>query len=219
MSEIKIAIADDHMIIQDGLKLLLKNTRLNIEVVFTANDGEELLSKLSKNKDTKIVILDIKMPKMDGLTALRSIRENDKNIKIIMLTMHHKKAYIDESIKLGANAFLTKNVGREELLDTIDYCYNNDGFYYSNLITDNNINESDSQFLSNREIEIVKLLAEGYSSQEISERLFLSELTIHNYRKNLLTKTGTKNTSGLILYAIEKKIIYLDGYNKQEISY
>ena len=67
MSEIKIAIADDHMIIQDGLKLLLKNTRLNIEVVFTANDGEELLSKLSKNKDTKIVILDIKMPKMDPL--------------------------------------------------------------------------------------------------------------------------------------------------------
>jgi two-component system nitrate/nitrite response regulator NarL len=220
MKTTKILIVDDHEVVRDGLRNILTSLD-NISIAGEAGNGEDAVKMYSSLKPD-LVIMDISMPGMNGIEATRVIKEKDPDARILILTMHDNQEYLNQIIRSGAKGFILKNTDKEELLDAVKTVAGGDNFFskdISKLIIDNYIRtaketeKSDAYKevpLTKREIEILKLIASGYSNQEIANILYISYNTVDTHRKNIMHKLSIKNTAGLVRYAIEKGLISLN---------
>jgi len=183
---IKIILADDHRIFRKGLKSLLSEKE-NIEVLAEADNGDEALEAARKYKP-EIVVMDIAMPKMDGIEATRQIRERFPDTEVVVLSMHAKKAYIDQVLKAGAKGYVLKDSDEENLLSAIETVHNG-GYYLDSPIADQVLSDyfsdkskrdlkKQSDPLSEREREVLRLLAEGHSNKEVADTLYISRKTV-----------------------------------------
>lgn len=203
--KIKVLLADDHTIVIEGLKAVL-SAHEEIDICGEASNGEEVLHFL-KNNYADVVILDINMPVMDGLTCARKVKQEFPRVKIIVLTMYAQKSFIEEMLKIGIDGSLLKSNTGKELKDAIYRVYSGKS-YYDMIHTFNDETNSVNQYkLGDRELEIIKLLAEGLTSQQIADKLFIAESTVKTHRRNILRKTELNNTSQLIQFALNQQII------------
>jgi len=211
MEKIKIVICDDHQLLVQGLKSLLKDNE-EVEVIATVNNGQELL-EVVKTKKPDVVLLDIDMPVMDGLEALKKLKQFNSQIKVISLTIHSEKTVIQKMIDNGASGYLLKNVSKSEMLEAIRKV-NAGKIYICDLATNSLLDKGKletktasldniTEELTKREIEILKLIAEGYSNTEIGQMLFISPRTVDTHRTNIMRKLNVKNIAGLIKYALQ----------------
>jgi two-component system response regulator NreC len=217
-STITIILADDHRIFRKGL-ISLFSERKNIEVLAEADNGDEALEATRKYKP-EIVVMDIAMPKMDGIEATRQIRERFPDTEVVILSMHAKKAYIDQVLKAGAKGYVLKGSDEENLLSAIDTVHNG-GYYLDSPIADQVLSDyfkdkskrdikKQSDPLSEREREVLRLLAGGHSNQEVADTLCISRKTVENHRANIVRKTGVQGQVGLTKYAARIGLIDLD---------
>ncbi|HEX2984026.1 MAG TPA: response regulator transcription factor [Ignavibacteriales bacterium] len=219
MEKIRILIADDHAILRDGLKMALK-TDPAMEVIGEAENGE-IAVKLEQELRPDIIVMDVDMPKMNGIEAVRAIKKKNPDAKVLMLTMHDKESYIVDSISAGAAGYIYKMADMDEFINAVKTVACGKEYFnekvsqsiMSNYIKSVQKKEEDGErhfALTNREIEIVKLIAAGFTSQEIAEKLFISYFTVGKHRKNIMKKLELKNTAELVRYAMK------EGYVKQE---
>jgi len=211
MSNIQVVLADDHQLFRNGLKILLDAFK-EFKVVGEAGNGEELV-KIVSNCGCDVILMDIDMPIMDGIEATRRSIEINPDIKVIALSMYGEEEYYYRMVDAGAKGFILKDSDITEVKDAI-ITVNNGGNYFSqellyNVIQKIKTRESENKIanLSKREKEILLKICEGLSNQEIADTLFISKRTVDKHRANLLSKTNSKNTASLILYAIKNKII------------
>ena len=203
--KIKVLLADDHAIVIEGLRAVL-SVHEEIEISGEASNGQEVLDFLETGY-ADVVVLDINMPVMDGLTCAKKLKQKYPRVKIIVLTMYAQKSFIEEMLKIGIDGSLLKSNTGKELKDAI-YRVHSGKSYYDLIHTFNDENNTVSQYkLGDRELEIIKLLAEGLTSQQIAEKLFIAESTVKTHRRNILRKTELHNTSQLIQFALNQKII------------
>ncbi len=204
-------IADDQPIIRDGLKMILSLCN-DMEVVATARDGEEAIS-VSGSNDIDVILMDIRMPKMDGVAATKLIKEKYPNIKIIILTTFNDDEFIFEALKNGASSYLLKDMSSEEILNTIKVIYNGGTVFHGNIATRlvNAFKSTDdksagTQQLTQREIEISRLIAQGLSNKEIASKIYITEGTVKNHITNILSKLGLSHRTQIALYVVENKL-------------
>ena len=200
----KILIADDHQLFNDGIKSLINN-ELNIEVIGQVYDGNAVTAFVKKQVPD-LILLDINMPFMNGVEVAEILLKSCLNLKIIALTMYAEPKYIKEFQRIGVQGYLMKNASKDELLKTIESVFLGNKMYDNKLIV-NNLHSEDSfvkfRNLTKREVEVIKLLKDGMTSQAIADTLFLSVFTVNTHRKNILFKLNLKNTADLIKYAME----------------
>ena len=205
---ITVALADDHTMFREGLAALLV-PEAAIEVIFEAKDGLDLLDRLDSDVPD-VLLLDIEMPKMDGLDVLREIKKRKFPTKVLVLTMHKSGEVVKGAIKAVADGYLQKNAGREALIAAITGVIEN-GHYFTNdirsLVFESLRESKQTTKITRREKEVLLLITEGFTTREIAEELFLSKHTIESHRQNLLLKLGLKNTAELVKYAIKKGLI------------
>jgi DNA-binding NarL/FixJ family response regulator len=213
MRKINIVLADDHQLILDGLVSLLK-TREHITVTGIANNGREVL-QLLKVVQPDIVLMDIDMPVMNGIDALREIKKTYPSTRVIILSMHEESGMIKNLMAMGASGYLLKSCSQEELLGAI-HTVDQGQPYFSAGVTLSLLNGQTTQtvpsgapteMLTEREIEVMKLIAEGFSNKEIGEKLFISHRTVDTHRTNLMKKLNTTNIAGVISYAIKNHYV------------
>ncbi|HEY5823060.1 MAG TPA: response regulator transcription factor, partial [Cyclobacteriaceae bacterium] len=217
MKKIQVIIADDHKIIRVGLRGLLEREK-DIEVTGEAENGNDLLLLLKKEQPD-VILMDIDMGTTSGIDATREVKKNFPAIQVLGLTMHEEQDYIVNMLEAGASGYLLKNAGREELLTAIHTVNKGDSYFSQKVsatllqaITKQKETPTSKVHLSNvplsdREIEVLKLIAEEHSNGEIAEKLFISVRTVDTHRRNLLEKLNVKNTAGLVKYALEKGIL------------
>ena len=197
--QITLYLADDHQIIIDGLKLLIGN-EFGFRILGSAVNGNDAYKGiLSKKPD--IALIDLRMPGMDGLELINSLKKQ-LNTKFIILSMHNDKRYINDAINYGASGYLLKNTGKKELLDCIDKVMNGEQYFPAKSI---NIT-TDKAIFTPRELEILKMVINEYTTQQIAEQLNLSHYTIETHRKNICRKANTKTVVGLLRYISENRI-------------
>lgn len=215
---IKIALVDDEVLFRKGIAFLLQREE-NIEIIFEASNGEELLANLEEIEvKPDIIIMDLKMPILNGVEATKIMRKAYPDIKIIALTSYDTKSFIANMIQVGAVAYLIKNTTPKDLMHTINEV-SKKGFYYDEsvlkIIQETIVSSKNSKvnletsFLSPREIEILQLICQQKTTTEIAEHLFLSPRTVEGHRNNLLLKTESRNIAGLVVYAIQNEIAVL----------
>lgn len=195
-----IYIADDHQIVIDGLMLLMRNEEQFI-IAGIANDGQKAIDEISKLKPD-IALLDLRMPKKDGLEVTRYIKEHKLPTKVIILSMHGDRRYINDARNLGADGYLLKNTGKQELLKAIEDVLN--GKTHFTQTHEDEHRQPD--LLTPREMDILKAIVNEQTNAEIAENLKLSLFTVETHRRNIMKKIGAKNTAGLIKFAIEQQI-------------
>jgi DNA-binding NarL/FixJ family response regulator len=212
--KIRIAIADDHLLFREGLSALLKENE-NLVLKYQASDGLELLEKFGCLKSpVDVLLLDIKMPNMDGIEVLKRLKITRPEIKTIMLTMYNEDSLVQQLVELGAKGFVPKHSGFEAVQDAIYKVFENDIYFsediYKRLIKRMANKEGmryDVPALTEKEIEVVKLLCKEYSAKEISNLLYLSERTVDTHKKNIFAKVGAKNIVGVVLFAMKNGIV------------
>ena len=210
---IRIIVADDHQMFIDGIKALLKNEK-EIHVVGEALNGEDVLLLLEKVM-ADIVLLDINMPKKDGIETTREIINKFPGVKIIILTMHNKNEFITGLVNEGASGYILKNTGKRELIEAIQTVYKGDSFFskevtetvMSNLHKKPAEQKIESAHLTEREKDVLRLIAQEFSTKQIADKLFISANTVETHRKNLMSKLNAKNIAGLVKFAIQTGII------------
>jgi len=214
MNKIRILIADDHKIFRDGIRALLDKEK-HISVVGDVANAGEVIDFLEKN-EADVILMDIDMGKTDGIDATFILKKKYPEVNVLALSMYGEHNYILKMIEAGANGYILKNAGKEELLTAINSVAAG-GSYFSREVSlrlFENINKlhkttsSNSEIpLTNREIEILKLIAQEFSNSEIADKLFISIRTVDTHRRNLIEKLGVKNTAVLVKYAIKKGLI------------
>lgn len=206
MKKVKIALIDDHAIITDGIqKIILEQP--HFELVGVYNNPLTCLEEL-QHKSVDLVLSDVSMPEMGGQELLPKLKKISSKPKVIMLSMYIEKSIILTCYQLGADGYISKSENFEKILDAIDVVMHNEKYFpYSEKELQNMSEKSEGQLLSNREIEIVKLLASGKSSKQIADTLFLSELTVNTHRRNMLKKTNQPNVASLINFAKQNHLI------------
>jgi len=207
---IKVMIADDHQMFVDGVKAILSQIE-NLEVIGEANDGEALLKLIAVNPPD-VVLMDMNMPALNGLETTKIIVERYPSVKVIMLTMHDSSDYIQRLIKAGANGYVLKNTGKEELKLAIETVHAGDS-YYSKEVTQrimdamNRKKEVQTNVmnveLTEREMDVLKLIAAEMTTNEIADKLCISSHTVETHRKNLISKLQVRNSMGLVKYAMQ----------------
>ncbi len=215
MAKIKYAVADDHKIFRQGLRFALADDQ-KLALVGEAENGILLLELIEKHLPD-VILLDLKMPEMDGIEATKKIREQYPGIKILMLTTYDDEQFILHLLELGINGYLLKNADPTEIKKAICTVYENDYYFndlMSNTMLKNIIYKSNSKNkyrvqikLNNREIEVLRLICQELTTTEIAEKIYLSSRTIEGIRTNLIEKTGAKNVAGLVLFAIKTGIV------------
>jgi len=222
MNTIKIVLADDELLFRQGMKAILESDQ-DIEVLFDASDGSNLLNLLrTASEFPEIIIMDLKMPELNGVEATKIIRKEFPDIKIVALTSYFSKPFIVNMISIGAVAYLAKNSTPALMITTLKEVAEK-GFYYSpqimKFIHEGFLNKSekpiksdfDNTYFTKREKEVLELICKQHTTNEIAEKLFISPRTVEGHRNNLLLKTGSKNIAGLVVYAIQKKIVDVYG--------
>ncbi|WP_298391894.1 response regulator transcription factor [Flavobacterium sp.] len=217
---IKIVLADDEELFRKGIYFLLQREK-NIEVTYEASNGAELIAYLKDCSEIPdIILMDLKMPGINGVEATKIIHKEFPEIKIIALTSYNTKSFIANMIHVGAVSYLVKNATPAEMIETINEVAIK-GFYYNSIvmqvieddiISDNKVNKTsfDEDFLTNREREVLTMICQQMSTAEIAEKLFISARTVEGHRTNLLIKTESKNIAGLVVYAIQNKLLIAD---------
>lgn len=213
--KIKILLVDDHKIIRDGIGALLQN-ETRFEIVGEAENGMIAL-ELTEKLRPDIIIMDVNMPVMDGIAATKIITEKFPFAKVLVLTMTSEQEHIKSMIEAGAGGYILKNSGQEELISAIDVVLSGRN-YFSNEVKDaimQNMVQKKSKNekiagepipLTRREKDVLNLIVQEYTNFEIGEKLFISARTVDAHRRNLLEKTGARNTAGLVKFAIENKL-------------
>jgi DNA-binding NarL/FixJ family response regulator len=214
---IKIAIADDHKIFRDGIKMALAGKE-NLKMLWEAEDGKDLMHKVAIKKPD-VLLMDIRMPEIDGINAIEMLRKEYEDIKIIVLTMYDDQQMINRMMEMGANAYLTKTTDPEEIYKAIITCMNDD-FYFNSLVNNavmgkliqkKNVRQHYGSTVpvnfNEKEIKILQLLAQDKTTEEISKIIFLSPRTIETIRQNMKSKVGAKTIAGLIMYGMRNKLI------------
>jgi DNA-binding NarL/FixJ family response regulator len=211
---IKIVIADDHHILLDGLKALLQKQK-DVEVVGLYDNGISLYDDLP-HKTPNVAIVDINMPGMNGAELTQKIKEFHPGIYVIALSMYDDAVHIMEMIEAGVSGYLLKNVNDKELITAVRMV-NEGKMYFSNEVSEKitsmvvsqqrKLDQPEEPKLTDRELEILKLIANEMSNAEIADTLFISERTVETHRKNMLRKTNNKTIVGLLKYAMERKLL------------
>ena len=203
---IRLAIAEDHQSLIDGIKLLLEYEE-DITIVGTANDGEELL-KIVELKRPTVVLTDIRMPKMDGIEATKHIKKANPHIKILAFSMFDQTDAIQQMLDAGATGYILKNSALSEVLNAIRTIAKGDTYFDANINTNALDSENKTKkkgLLTKRQIEILELIALGKTSREIADELFIGVHTVDTHRKNMARILGLQGKGELMRYALEKK--------------
>lgn len=206
-------LVDDHTLFRDGLKRLLDN-RPDCRVVAEASNGAEFLNLIKAVPDAAdVVFMDIDMPVIGGIEASQKALEINPDLKIITLSMHGDQEYYFKMVSVGVKGFLLKSSDFDEVTAAID-AVSNGGSYFSQELLCTLVRElkpssvsRSEEMLSERETEVLLLICQGLSNQEIAERLFISKRTVDKHRANILDKTGCRNTANLVVYAIKNSLI------------
>lgn len=208
-NKLNIFIVDDHNLFREGMSFLLANCDF-VSNVYEAGNGHELLEKLNQ-VSADVILMDIDMPVMNGIEACAKVTTNYPGIKVITLSMHANDSFYADMIDAGAKGFLLKNSGFEEVKKAI-LRVQEDGSWFSPEILDiiiKNLSKSSAKNprdeLSSREVEVLFHICKGFSNQEIADLLFISKRTVDKHREHLLLKTASRNTAGLVVYAIRNK--------------
>ncbi|MFE8016948.1 response regulator [Streptomyces antibioticus] len=211
---IRILLADDHALVRLGVRLIL-DREPDLEVVAEAGDGAEAV-EAARHADVDLAILDIAMPRLTGLQATRELAALKPGLRILMLTMHDNEQYLFQALKSGACGYVLKSVADRDLVAACRAAMRDEPFLYPGAVTALIRNyldrvrhgeEDAGQLLTPREEEVLKLVAEGHSSKEIAEILFISVKTVHRHRANLLHKLGLRDRLELTRYAIRAGLI------------
>lgn len=214
---IKIAVADDEELFRKGIIFILGRVK-NFQIIHEAANGLELIDYLRKKIETPDIILtDLKMPGLNGIEATKIIRSEFPDIKIIALTSYNTRSFVANMVKIGAAAYLVKNSSPKTVVETIEKVMAN-GFHYSyetmKTIQEDRIDlndaESNKEKVSFREKEVLQLICEQLTTQEIADKLKISPRTVEGHRNNLLQKTGSKNIAGLVLFAIQNNLVFIE---------
>jgi len=212
MTKIKITIVDDHALFRNGLKILL-NAHPEMKVISEASNGKEFL-EIIKTELPDIVLMDISMPVMNGIEASEIATQSYPEIKIIALSMFGEEEYYYKMINAGAKGFLLKNSEINEVTEAILQVQKGNSFFSQELLYNviksfktQKEAELETANLSKRELQVLEEICKGLSNQEIADNLFISKRTVDKHRANLLSKTSSKNTANLIMYAIKNKLV------------
>lgn len=214
MNTIRIVIADDHHILLDGLKALLQKHK-DVEIAGLYDNGQQLLDEVHKTSPN-VAIVDINMPGMNGATLTEKIKEYYPSVHVIALSMHDDAGHIMEMIEAGVSGYLLKNVNDKELITAVRMVSEGKMYFSSEvsekitsmvMMQQRRLEQADEPKLTERELEILKLIADEYSNAQIANALFISERTVETHRKNMLRKTNNKTIVGLLKYALERHLI------------
>lgn len=209
---IKVCLVDDHQIILEGLGLLLASDQ-EITCVFTATSAAEAFSKMN-NAEVDLILMDIGLPEMDGITFCRQLKERFPEVKVIALTMFNELSLIRQMIEAGAEGYLLKNAGREELLTAIHRVYSGKTYFSSEVAEilvrgDKKVrlNAGIIPSLSGREKQIVRLIMEECTSVQIAEKLQITLNTVETHRRNIMSKLNSKNTAGIVKTVLQHGLL------------
>lgn len=209
-----LLLVDDHQIIRDGIRFYFEGDK-EFVIKDEAENGLEAL-ELLKDNEYDIILTDINMPQMDGVEFMKSLKENYPDQKILVLSMYNEAGYINKMIALGANGYVLKKSDKNELVDAIKKVLDGQDHYsdevYKTIIGNIAGRKPKERLtleadLSEREKEVLVLITNEYSNQEIADKLFISIRTVETHKRNLLEKTGCKNIAGLVMYAVERNLV------------
>lgn len=211
---IKVMLADDHILMREGIKKLLEFDG-SIEVIEQASDGVECLEKLQKvNPD--ILLLDINMPRMNGIEVLEELKETRKSLKVLILTVHSEVEYLVKAVDIGANGYILKDTGSAELKQAIESIINNDTYIQPSLIPalnsrliNRDVDKEKLESLTKREVEILSQVASGMFNKEIAANLNISERTVKNHISNIFKKIDVSDRTQAAVFAIRNNIVTL----------
>lgn len=212
--KINIAIADDYKIFREGLKVSLGQDE-NLHVVAESDNGEDLI-KAIEIRQPDVIIMDLKMPIMDGMEATQLIRKKYTGIKILVVSMYDDDKFIIHLMEIGANGYLLKNADPDEIRKAI-YAVHENGYYFNDLVNKallkklvirNNIKPSfkENVELSERELEVLKLICREKTAAEIGKEIFLSPRSVEGIRQRLIEKIGVRNTAGIVMFAVKNNL-------------
>ncbi len=211
-----IILAEDHKVIRNGLKMLLESTN-QYKIVFEANNGQEVIDAISEGLQADLIVSDIGMPLMDGITMISVLKEKNFQVPVLVISMLEDNSHLYQAVKAGAKGFLTKSVDSDELFFAISRIVGGERYICSGLsvkIVDQVIESTvlpgsiiEGAEFSSREIEILQLIGQGLTNIEMADRLFISRRTVEGHRQNLIDKTGAKNTAALMRFAYTKGIL------------
>ena len=214
MAKMRVLIVDDHAILRDGIRALLALYE-DIEVVGEAAEGREAIDKV-RQLSPDVVLMDIAMPLMDGLEATRRIHKNNPQTKVLILTQHDNREYILSSVKVGAAGCIPKKAVASELVSAIRVVHQGNSFLYpsvASVLVEDYLRQSEQEpyeRVTNREREVLKLVAEGRTSREIADLLCISVKTVLGHRTKIMEKLDIHNRTELVKYAIRKGLITMD---------
>ncbi|TSJ44938.1 response regulator transcription factor [Fluviicola chungangensis] len=213
----KILIVDDHFVFREGIHLLLKQFNPVFEIV-EASNGREALSLIRSNPPD-VILMDSEMPEMNGTECLKELKQGDFSfIPVIMLTMHDQLNHMILMHDLGANGYLTKDSSIKEVVLAIETVTQGEEYYAAVIRTPflKELSKREHTFfdktnkLTAREVEVLQMICQEFSTEEIAANLFVSPLTINNHRRSLIAKTGAKNVAGLVMYAIKNGLFVIE---------
>lgn len=222
---IRILIADDHVLLRQGIRNVLE-LESDFEIVAEAGDGEDAVNKVQE-VPVDIALIDINMPKLNGIEVTKRIRLSRPLVKVVVLTMHDDESYVVEVVKAGAAGYLLKDIDPGMLIKAIRTIYSGESFIYPTLAkklfgeisrleekakqgTASILQRGRNDGLTMREIEVLQLIAKGLSNQEIANQLFLSEKTVKNHLTNIFRKLDVADRTQAVVYSIKNKIVVLD---------
>lgn len=209
-SKLQILIVDDHQILLDGIEAMLQGVG-DFKVIGKCSDGNSALNFLNDNQ-VDVLLTDLYMPKMTGMELTQKVKKRFPNVKVLALSVSYDVSIVHDLIDAGISGFIIKTIGRDELIEAIKTIAQGN-IYFSREVSNeilrslSNRSEEEVYHLTEREIEIVKLIAQEFSNAEIANKLCISERTVETHRKNIYRKTNTKTIVGLIKYAVEHKLI------------
>jgi DNA-binding NarL/FixJ family response regulator len=208
---IKILIADDHRMFRESIRNILTTEKV-VEVLDEAENGEILLELLNVHKPD-IILMDIAMPVMNGIETTRKVLEKQPDVKVLALSSFDDDKYYYSMLEAGAKGFVLKNAGIAELKNAINEVYKNNSWFSPELLRkviaklNTKPKKNKTSDLSDRELEVLKLICESLTNEQIAEKMNLSFETVKWHRANILSKTGCPNTAGLVMYAIKNELI------------
>ena len=220
MAKLNLFLVDDHKLFREGMKLLLSMQSF-VNKIYEASSGREFFDNIAM-VDADVVLMDIEMPEMGGIEAVKEALVKKPELKIIALSMYGDEQYFNKMLDAGAQGFVLKSSGIDKVIEAIKCVAAGDNFFSEELLANwerrfsgdyikesTTQNESDDE-LSSRDIDILYYVCKGFSNQEIADQLFISKRTVDKHRANLLLKTGCKNTAALVMYVMQNKIINFD---------
>jgi DNA-binding NarL/FixJ family response regulator len=216
--KIRVLVADDHAIIREGLRIMLGN-QPDMEVVAVATTGREAIQLVDEH-EPDVAVMDISMPELNGIEAIQQMSPRHPHMQVVVLSIHETKPYVYRALKAGTKGYLIKETAGLEVVEAVRAVYRGERYLsqrVADLLTGAPFQELESlievsllEVLSPREREILQLVAEGKTSQEIAERLFISPKSVDTYRSRLMHKIGVEDMAGLVKFAIQHGVISLD---------